>query len=168
MDLFRRMTYCSALVLLLTAAVPAGQRSEPAPSLRIEAILLSPDRPAAETLCQLRLRLHNDSEKPISGLELRVALDGRELTVYRNQLLMDFLAPRAPTEIELFNFWTTESDRPAPTDGQLRLEISVEKAHWLEITAAADGTETWTLLEPVPGLPIAKRVEIALLSSAAP
>lgn len=166
---------CCVGWLLVLGLGTAAQAQDPAPAmpagtapLAIEAIVISPDPPAAETLSRLRLRIRNGSDKPVSGLELRVSLGGRDLAVYRNQLFMDLLAAHTTTEVELFNFWTTETDRPAPQDGKLRLEVTLEKASWLEITTAEDGTETWTLREPVPGLPSAKRLEVVLRASVTP
>lgn len=155
-----------SLVLALGAGaqVPEGATAP----LEVESIVIVPDPPAAETLCKLRVRIRNGSDKAISGLELRVALGGQELAVYRNQLFMDLLAARATTEIELFNFWTTESARPALADGKLRLEVSLERASWLEITTAEDGTETWTLQDGVPGLPSAKQLDVVLRANATP
>jgi hypothetical protein len=138
----------------------------------LEAVVVSPERPAAETLCQLRVTLENRSERTISALGFDVLLEGRPLPVYESQLFMDLLPPGTSTTVRLFNFWSSEDGRPAPPDSELELEVRLREARWLAVThednardredgagAREDGAgrvELWTLEGEVPGLPIAK------------
>ncbi|HEX9734713.1 MAG TPA: hypothetical protein VGG06_22300 [Thermoanaerobaculia bacterium] len=135
---------------------------EAPPPLAIEAVRIEPSAPAADTLCQLRVVVRNAAERPVSALDFGVALGGTQLKVYDQQLFLENLAPGATTEIRLYNFWTTETGRPAPADGKLRVTVTLRAAQWVAITTEDDGTEVWTLGEPVPGLPVEKELVVPL------
>ena len=143
-----------ALILVLTpAAAQEAQESEVVePEVTIEAILVEPEKPAADTLCRLSVRLHNHGDQVASQLGFSVRINGAEIPVYSNQLFMFPLQPGAVSELALFNFWSTETSRPMPKDGKLKLEITLREAQRTMIEMI-EGVETWTPLGAVPGLP---------------
>jgi len=152
------------LVLGLTGAVSLAAQEAAAekPPLAITAVRIEPAAPAADTLCQLRVEVKNAAERPVSALDFGVALGGTPLKVYEKQLFLENLAPGATTEIRLYNFWTTETGRPAPADGKLRVTVTLRAAQWVGITTEDDGTEVWTLGDAVPGLPVAQEIVVPL------
>ena len=121
--------------------------------LVLAAIKVTPANPGADTLCQLRVEVSNQGERIASQLAFTVKVNGQELPVYRNQLFMQRLDPGKTSTVRLYNFWTTETSRPAPADGKSRVEVTLREAKWYEI-ATKDGVEEWTPLQPVPGLPV--------------
>ncbi len=137
-------------------------------ALAIESIAIEPASPAADTLCQLRVKLASSAEGTISALDFGVAIGGVALQVYDKQLFLETVAPGKTTEVRLYNFWTTETGRPAPASGKLELEVTLRAAQWVEITTEEDGTEVWTLGEAVPGLPVVKKLIVALQTSSRP
>lgn len=153
-----------ALVLLCAGSLAAQEDVEKkdAPPLAIEAVRIAPSAPGADTLCQLYVTLKSSAERPVSALDFGVAVGGTPLKVYEKQLFLENLAPGATAEVRLYNFWTSETGRPAPADGKLRVAVTLRAAQWVEITTEEDGTEVWTLGEPVPGLPVAKELVVTL------
>ncbi|MDX1501111.1 MAG: hypothetical protein R3325_02030 [Thermoanaerobaculia bacterium] len=147
----------AAALLLALAGPPAWSQEEPArPPITIEEIVVEPARPAADTLCRLKVRLKNHGEQIGSQLGFDVTINGQELIVYRNQLFMYPLEPGAESELPLYNFWSTETSRPMPADGKLKLEISLREARWFDISTDEEGVEVWQPIGPAEGLP-AKR-----------
>lgn len=149
-----------ALALLLgglLSGVPAAAqevaREEPTPQVTIEAVIVEPEKPGPETLCRLQVRLKNAGDRVASQLGFSVEINGQELPVYASQLFYYALEPGATTVMPLYNFWTTETSRPAPADGKLTVAISLEEAEWMDISVDGDGVETWKPLGPVEGLP---------------
>ena len=69
------------------------------------------------------------------------------------------VARRIPISLD---FWTTETGRPAPADGKLRVTVTLRAAQWVGITTEDDGTEVWTLGEAVPGLPVTQELVVPL------
>lgn len=159
-----------ALAVLAAAGLAARAAEEkpaaPASPLAIEAIEIEPKEPGADTLCRLRVKVRNDGPRHASSLAFAVTVGGHPLSVYRNQLFMYALAPGASTEVRLYNFWTTETGRPAPADGKLAVEVALTEARWLKIGTDAEGVEVWEPLEPVPGLPVRKSLTLALKGAA--
>ena len=164
------------LALLLAATPLVGQNAEqpasveekmPAPTA-IESIEISPEKPGVDTLCTLRVKLSNTAEKAISALRFEVELGGAALPVYARQLFMDALPPGATTEVELYNFWTTETGRAAPKDGKLGVVVRLAEARWVSFATEEDGTEVWTLGEPVEGLPVQAERALDLGKAAKP
>lgn len=155
-----------AVLLVLGLAVSVAAQDEAAkketPPLALASVRIEPAAPAADTLCQLRVEVANAAERPVSALDFGVALGGTPLKVYEKQLFLENLAPGSTTEIRLYNFWTTETGRPAPADGKLRLTVTLRAAQWVEITTEDDGTEVWTLGDAVPGLPVARELVVPL------
>jgi hypothetical protein len=155
------------------AAQTPGQESGGSP-LRIEAVSVSPGRPAADTLCRLVLRLHNAGAKPMYAFAFEVKLEGVPLPVYERQLFLQAIPPGETAEVRLFNFWTTETGRPRPADGKLDVAVTAREALWLEIThepgeeggaaagSEAEPVEVWTPAGAVPGLPVTSSLVLEL------
>ena len=81
--------------------------------------------------------------------------------VYENLLFVQEIAPQSSTTVDLFNFWSTESDRPLPTNGELTIEVLLLEAQWAEIEIEK-GVEIWTPTGTVPGLPVSSRLILQL------
>lgn len=148
--------------LLLGAAGPQGQQQAPAkPLLALEAVEVHPSFPGVATLCQLRVKVRNGGAKKASALAFEVKVDGQALPVYRNQVYLQTIEPGATGEVRLFNFWTTESSRPAPKAGKLELEVTLREAQWVDVRTK-DGAEVWSPLGKVPGLPVSRSLTVPL------
>lgn len=163
-----RLGFLLAPCLALLVLTPAGGQEKTAerppepPPLAVTKIAVTPEKPAAEALCQLRVTLENRGEKTATALRFRVAVGGRALAVYDKQLFMAAVPPGGKTEVRLYNFWTGESGRPAPADGKLAVEVTLQEASWVTIETDGSGEEVWTLGDPVPGLPAAGRLDVVL------
>jgi hypothetical protein len=158
----------TVLGIVLTTALAAQEpvpRNTAQPVLTVEEVIIEPSIPAADTLCKLRVKLYNGGEGPSTALGFRVAVGGTDLPVYQKQLFMDTIPPGASTEVQLFNFWTTESRRPTLPDGKLNVLVELREAHWVETTTEDDGTEVQTMGDIVPGLPSSKQLLVALNTS---
>jgi hypothetical protein len=150
--------------LLLTAGVPEGlaQQKDAEPALlSIDSVVVEPQKPGADTLCRLKVRIENRHQQVASQLGFSVKINGQELPVYRNQLFMFPLEPGKVGELSLFNFWTTETSRPMPSDGKLRVEVALLEAQWMEIKMVEE-VETWTPLGEVAGLPASASVTVEM------
>lgn len=161
------VAFLPALLLLgavPVAAAPAQETGEKdaAASLSLEAVEVEPAAPAADTLCRLSVKLRNAGTGTATALGFSVRLGGQELAVYGNQLFMQAVPPGATTEVQLYNFWTTETGRSAPADGKLRVEVRLLEATWVTIEKDEEGTEVWTLGDPVPDLPVAREITVPL------
>ncbi len=164
---FRRALQIATLTTIL--AVPGVAAQEPRagetevvePEITIEAIIVEPEKPGADTLCRLRVRLQNHGNQIASQLGFKVKINGQEIAVYRNQLFMFPLAPEAASELALFNFWSTETSRPMPKDGKLRLEVSLLEAQRTKVEMV-EGVETWTPIGAVPGLPSSASITLEM------
>ena len=146
-----------ALGILAFAAPPlraqeGEEKKPPSPPVTVEAVLVTPESPGSDTLCKLRVRLKNHSDRNISGFGFQVAINGHDLPVYEKQRYLEALVPGESREISLFNFWSTETDRPTLEGGSLKVDITLVEARWVDITVEND-IPVWTLLEPVKGLP---------------
>lgn len=138
----------------------------PAPVLGLEAIEVAAAGEADEatrlgpdTLCRLSVRVSNRGEETVSYLGFAVEVEGTPLVVYRNQLFVQALPPGETTTVDLYNFWTSESGRPAPTDGALTVTVRLEEARRVAIATDEAGAEVWTPGDAVAGLPVAATVE---------
>lgn len=146
----------------MPGVLASAQEEETAPQVTVEAIIVEPDKPGADTLCRLKVRLRNAGDRIASQLGFGVTINGQELPVYTNQLFYYALEPGSTTEMPLYNFWTTETSRPAPADGKLTIAVTLEEAEWMDISVDEDGVETWKPLGPVEGLPSDASVTIEL------
>ena len=123
------------------------------------AVTVTPAAPGPDTLCQLRVELRNGGDKIASELAFAVKLNGQELPVYGNHLFMQRLDPGKPATVRLYNFWTTETGRPAPADGKYKIEVSLLAARWYQV-AMEQGVEVWTPVGVVPGLPVSAQATV--------
>lgn len=138
------------------AVSPESAAGEGASPLSISRITVEPERPAEATLCKLSIELSNSTEGSASYLAFAVRLNGEPLAAYENQLFVQEIAPRSSTTVDLFNFWSTESDRPRPADGKLTIEVLLLEAQWVEIEIEKE-VEIWTPTGGIPGLPVSAR-----------
>ena len=143
------------LVLLLALAAPAT------PALTVEAIRVEPAAPGPDVLCHLTVTLRNRGDRPASALELAVKLGGNPLPAYRDRVILKAVEPGATRELRLYNFWSTQPDRPAPADGKLVLEVALLRAAWMQ-RETKDGATVWTPAGPVAGLPSVKTLTLTL------
>jgi hypothetical protein len=177
----RRLIALALFLLPLLAAVaaaqeppseageaPAGDAADTTPRLALTAVAVTPPAPGIDTLCQLRVEIANRGEQPASMLAFRVSLDGQPLPVYANQLYMQELPAGQTSEVRLYNFWTTETGRPAPADGAITVEVVLTEAQWMKIAEDEEGVETWTPLAPVEGLPVSASLTVKLARPPAP
>ena len=164
-----RFAYASAiglaLVFVLAAAVPAQEtEAPPTPKLAITAITVEPAKPGPDTLCRLRVKVKNDGEEVASQLGFDVKLNGQSLTVYDNQLFMFPVPAKGEDEIQLYNFWTTETSRPTmPAGGKYEVEVVLREAQWMSITMEeeeGEEVETWKPLGAIEGLPVSSSVTL--------
>jgi hypothetical protein len=142
----------AALLAALAPAASVAQPAPPAPAVTIEKVTVTPAQPGPDTLCQLHVTLRNAGEKPASELAFTVKVNGQELPVYRQHLFMMRLDPGKSTDLRLFNFWSSETARPAPADGRYVVEVSLDASRWYTIAQEAD-EEVWTPGDAVAGLP---------------
>ncbi|HEV8629351.1 MAG TPA: hypothetical protein VGV61_03470 [Thermoanaerobaculia bacterium] len=149
---YRLLALAGLALALFTLPGGAAERPAAAP-IAITAVTVTPAAPAADTLCQLRVELDNHGDRVISQLAFTVKVNGQELPVYRRQLFMQRVDPGRRTQLRLYNFWSSETGRPAPADGKYKVEVSLVEAQWFRI-GMEDGVEVWTPLGPVPGLPV--------------
>ena len=150
----------SALLLAALALAGLGALAEQA-AQGAAAQGAPPPKPGSDTLCQLRVRVKNGGSRQVSALGFEVKLNGRPLPVYEKQLYLQTIASGAAEEVRLFNFWTTESGRPAPADGKLKVEVALKEAQWVEVKSEG-GAEVWKPLGPVEGLPVTAAVTLEL------
>jgi hypothetical protein len=150
------------LLLALTTISPsasAAKESAPKPSLSIAKVSVTPLDAGADTLCHLTVELANAGDRIASQLGFVVKVNGRELPVYKNQLFMQRVDPGKTVTLKLYNFWTSETSRPAATDGRYEVEVSLVAAKWYRI-GDEKGTEVWTPLDVVPGLPVSAKATV--------
>lgn len=147
----------TAVISLLGVAAAAEAQTEaaaPPSRLSISELEIEPGQPGPDTLCRLRVTLSNAGERDAAGLAFTVRINGKELAVYRNQLFMQSIPAGKSEIVALYNFWTTETSRPMPDDGRLRLEVVLREAQWMQIGDDEEGVEVWQPLGAVEGLPV--------------
>ncbi len=166
----RRSTLPPLAVLLLAAATTAAAAQEKPPAappaaarspLAIEEVAIDPAAPGAATLCKLRVRVKNGGTRVASRLAFAVTINGQALPVYSNQLSLQHLPPGQVSEVPLYNFWTTETGRPAAPGGKLAVTVSLTEAAWVEVKDE-EGVEVQRPLGSVPGLPVSKTLTVVL------
>ena len=109
----------------LTLGRPAA--AQEASSLTVEAVTVEPASPGPDTLCKLTVKVANGGDRTASQLDFQVKINGQELPVYRNQLFMFPVSAGETVDIPLYNFWSTETSRPAPADGKLAIEVTLRR-----------------------------------------
>lgn len=152
-------------LLLASGPFPAppavAETSEEKPSISIQTLTIQPAEPTVDQLCRLTLLLENSGSEILSRLVFRVVVNGHELPTYRNQMFLTRIKPGATEPLHLYNFWTTESGRPAPTDGTLRVEVTLTEASWVKVETSEEG-DAWHPIGPVSGLPISASATMPL------
>ena len=155
-----RLPHLALFLLSLQSLVFAQEKPAP-PALTLQAVQVEPAAPGPDTLCHLTITVKNGGDRPASALEVAVKVGGKELPAYRGRVFLMPVEPGATRQVRLFNFWSTESGRPAPADGKLSVEVTLAKASWMQ-RETKDGATVWTPAGPVPGLPSSKAVTLAL------
>ncbi len=150
-----------ALPMTLAADDPAEEAASD-PPLSVDSITVEPENPGPDTLCRLRVQLRNRGSEIASQLDFSVKINGQELGVYSNQLFMYPIPAGASEEVQLYNFWTTETSRPMPKDGKLTVEVAHKGARWWEIKEDDEGVVVWTPLGDVEGLPVSTSVTLTM------
>lgn len=160
-----------ALAALCAAVPPAAAQDPPAAEkapekaakapLALEGLTVEPAKPGTETLCRLKVKIANHGEKIASAFAFTVEVAGHELPVYRNQVFMKPVPAGQTVELALYNFWTSETGRPAPTDGKLPVKVTLREARWTD-RSEEKGVEVWKLGDPVPGLPVETSLTVPL------
>ena len=131
-----------------TAAAPSP------PPLALAGISVTPPDPAVDTLCELRVKIRNDGRRAASRFAFDVRVNEVPLAVYKHLLYFQTVPAGATVELRLYNFWSTETSRPAPAEGQLRVRVGLVGARWVDVVKDQKGTETSTPAgPPVAGLP---------------
>ena len=149
-------------LVLGLAGLGMAQEDPPRPPITLEEVIVEPATPAADTLCRLKVKLHNHDDKIGSQLGFDVTVNGVELIVYRNQLFMYPLEPGETAELALYNFWSTESSRPMPADGKLEVEVTLREARWFDISTDDEGVEVWNPLGPAETLSSSKTLVLEM------
>ena len=130
----------------------AGEEETPDPLLTLTGIEVEPSSPGPETLCRLTVQVTNRGDEVASALVFTVEVAGQELPVYEKQVFLKAVPPGETVELALYNFWSGETNRPAPANGELPVEVTLREARWMEV-GEEDGTEVWSLTQPVEHLP---------------
>jgi hypothetical protein len=146
-------------------AAPADKPAGKASPLTLESVEIRPPNPGPDTLCQLRVKLRNGGAQKASVFAFTVRVNGEPIPVYKRQSYLQTVEPGAVAELRLFNFWTTETSRPLPKDGQLRVEVTLDEARWVEVKSEG-GAEVATPGGKVPGLPVTARLAVAMKAAA--
>ena len=151
----------AALLVQATSAFPAGagEAAEVRPALEIAGVRVEPPNPGPATLCRLSVDIHNPGEETASSLFFRVLINDQIVPVYENHVFMQAIPAGSTETIRLYNFWSTETHRPLPANGKLRVEVILREARWTEI-AMEEEVEVWKPVGEVEGLPTARSVTL--------
>ncbi len=147
------------ILLALPGFAAPPEDAAPAPGLTLEAVKVEPAAPGPETLCRLTVTLKSTGTKTASALGFKVTVNGKELAVYRNELVYAPVEPGAAAEIRLHNFWSSETGRPFPADGRMNVEVTLTEARWMDVKTES-GAEVWTPAGAVEGLPKSKNIAV--------
>ena len=100
--------------------------------------------------------MRNSGDRAVYSFGFDVELNGRALPVYEKQLFLQVIEAGESAEVALYNFWTSETGRPAPEDGRLEVVVRLREARWVEVSEVEEDGETvevWTPVGEVAGLP---------------
>ncbi len=147
---------------VLVAQEPTTGETEMEPPIVIESVTVEPSTPGPDTLCRLRVELRNRGSEIASQLDFSVKVNDQEVAVYRNQLFMYPIPAGGAAEVPLYNFWTTETSRPMPSDGKLTVEVVLKDARWMKVEEDEEGVEVWTPLGDIEGLPVSSSVSLTM------
>jgi len=158
----RRPAFLLALAVLASLPLRLAAADKPAaPALTLESVQVEPAAPGPDTLCHLTVTLKNQGDRPASALEFTVKVGGAALPAYRDRLFLEAVEPGASRQVRLFNFWSTETGRPAPADGRLAVEVTLTAASWMK-RETKNGATVWTPAGAVAGLPSSKRITLGM------
>ena len=149
------------LTVLAAGSLHAQEGAAATPKITIEAITVDPSSPADDTLCKLQVTLRNHGTEIASQLDFKVKINDQPLAVYRNQLFMFPLQPGQTSDLQLYNFWSTETSRPSPANGKLNVEVALVAAQWTKVSME-DDVEVWQPLGDVEGLPHSQSVTLQM------
>lgn len=150
------------LVVLTAAGLPcvAAAEADAAPaSLTLDAVVVKPANPGPEVLCKLRVRIRNHGSEVASRLAFAVRVDGRALPVYDTEVFIEDIAPDTAVELEMHNFWSSDSVRPFPANAKLTVEVTLLEAWWVRVEEK-DGVVEQTPLGEVAGLPVSRTASL--------
>jgi hypothetical protein len=153
------------LFAITSTIVQAQSTEKTEPQVNVEEVVItvSPGKSIGSegittgTLCDLKVRLHNHGSQKASSFRFGVKINGREMTVYDKMLYMEAVDPGNTGEIALSSFYSTDPGGPLPKDGKVTMEVTLKRAQWVEIKKEG-GTQIWTPLGEVKGLPYSKTV----------
>lgn len=91
------------------------------------------------------MEIRNSGSEPASHLTFQVTVNGQRLAPYLNHTWVTELQPGRETEIQLYNFWSSESGRPFPKDGRLVVEVRLTGARWMQA-----GNRAGREVQPLP------------------
>ena len=156
-----------SLVLLIAAAAAAAAvvAAEDEPDVVLAGIEVAPAAPGPETLCKLTATIENTGGRAVYSFGFDVEVNGHSLPVYEKQLFLQVIEAGQSEEVALYNFWTSETGRPAPENGKLEVLVRLREARWVDVSEAEEDGETvevWTPAGDVPGLPQTVRVALEL------
>lgn len=150
---------------------PAADLAPAINTVVLEAVRIEPRVVGPETLCHLWVTLHNRGEATASLLGFEVVVGGEPLPQYATDLFVTALAPGERQEVELFNFWSSETGRPLPDGDALDVTVRLLEATWYAIEEPIPGEptpgdhgplETWQPLGAVDALPSEARTAVAI------
>ncbi len=124
-----------------------------------------PETLGPETLCRLTATVRNDGDRAVYSFGFDVELDGRTLPVYEKQLFLQVIEAGSSGVVALYNFWVSETGRPAPVDGTLEVLVRLREARWVDVSEVEEDGETvevWTPAGDVSGLPQVARKTLKL------
>jgi len=163
----RRSAIAATALVLLATLLPAGARAQaaedapPPPPLALESLTIQPAAPGPETLCQLKVKIANRGDKAATAFGFDVTVSGQHLPVYDNQLFLKVVPAGETVELALYNFWTSETGRPAPADGKMPVEVTLREARWVKV-GDDKGVEVWELQDAIQGLPVSVKTVVTL------
>jgi hypothetical protein len=158
----RTLALAGIVCLALAAGIARAEPDADGRPVTLTAFAVTPASPGGETLCRLEATIENYGEHVASQLGFSVRINDQELAVYGNQLFMYPIEPGQKATIPLYNFWSTETSRPMPADGKLRIEVSLLEARWFDISIDDEGVEVWQPVAPVDGLPSAQTLVLEM------
>lgn len=148
------------LLLSVTAVI-----AEDSPRVVLTGIEVKPTTPGLEALCKLTATIENTGDRAVYSFGFDVEVDGHSLPVYEKQLFLQVIEAGQSEEVALYNFWTSESGRPAPADGKLEVLVRLREARWVEVSEIeedGESVEVWTPVGDVAGLPQAVSLTLEL------
>jgi len=156
----------AAFIAVAAVAVGGqGLAAEDEPEVVLAGIEVDPAAPGADTLCKLTARIANNGGRAVYSFGFDVELNGKPLRVYEKQLFLQVIDEGQSEDVALYNFWTSETGRPAPADGRLEVLVRLREARWVEVSQVEEDGETievWTPVGDVVGLPLTASLVLEL------